>query len=317
MRSALSFSPHRADIFFGSPFNADTIETSLIALYSLSAVAFLDDSLGLAALNGNDDEKENRYRIRHRKSKRNTGSIFSVNGADPSVNGPIAEFAILAQPYDGLKSQAPLKHTTREMSRSRLWCILLIIVQYFVDTETYVIMRRSSVTAMKSLLASSRPSTGSAFLKRGQYTKVARWHSSSAGFRCSNSDIIGREPSVEKAYNDDDYNDVVDDEEDEDEDDEDGGVVDPAIQDISLRLKVRQHVNPLSSKYLVPVVLQKKWETEAFAEPYSNPLIIDIGIVSIVSIVSIVWTGPSTDEHAKWPHYRSCGGEVISTHKGA
>lgn len=133
------------------------------------------------------------------------------------------------------------------------------------------------MTAMKSLLASSRPSTGSAFLKRGQYTKVARWHSSSAGFRCSNSDIIGREPSVEKAYNDDDYNDVVDDEEDEDEDDEDGGVVDPAIQDISLRLKVRQHVNPLSSKYLVPVVLQKKWETEAFAEPYSNPLIIDIG----------------------------------------
>ena len=44
----------------------------------------------------------------------------------------------------------------------------------------------------------------------------------------------------------------------------------------SLRLKVRQHVNPLSSKYQVPVNLPGNWMCEAF-EDAQRPLIIDIG----------------------------------------
>ena len=44
----------------------------------------------------------------------------------------------------------------------------------------------------------------------------------------------------------------------------------------SLRLKVRQHVNPLSSKYQVPVNLPGNWMCDAF-EDAQRPLIIDIG----------------------------------------
>ena len=44
----------------------------------------------------------------------------------------------------------------------------------------------------------------------------------------------------------------------------------------SLRLKVRQHVNPLSSKYQIPVNLPGNWMCEAF-EDAQRPLIIDVG----------------------------------------
>ena len=44
----------------------------------------------------------------------------------------------------------------------------------------------------------------------------------------------------------------------------------------SLRLKVRQHVNPLSSKYQIPVNLPGTWMCEAF-EDAQRPLIIDVG----------------------------------------
>jgi len=47
-------------------------------------------------------------------------------------------------------------------------------------------------------------------------------------------------------------------------------------QEQSLRLKVRQHVNPLSSKYQVPTTLPADWIQQAF-DNISRPLIVDIG----------------------------------------
>lgn len=46
--------------------------------------------------------------------------------------------------------------------------------------------------------------------------------------------------------------------------------------DSSLRLKVRQHVNPLSSKYQQPLKLEDDWMENAFAQP-NLPLVLDIG----------------------------------------
>lgn len=46
--------------------------------------------------------------------------------------------------------------------------------------------------------------------------------------------------------------------------------------DLSLRLKVRQHVNPLSSKYMKPMNEEKGWVSNAFAN-ITQPFIVDIG----------------------------------------
>ena len=46
--------------------------------------------------------------------------------------------------------------------------------------------------------------------------------------------------------------------------------------DSSLRLKVRQHVNPLSAKYQQPLKLENDWMENAFAQP-NLPLVLDIG----------------------------------------
>lgn len=42
------------------------------------------------------------------------------------------------------------------------------------------------------------------------------------------------------------------------------------------RLKVRQHVNPLSSKFLEPAQLESNWVEKSFVNPM-QPLIVDIG----------------------------------------
>lgn len=45
----------------------------------------------------------------------------------------------------------------------------------------------------------------------------------------------------------------------------------------SSRRKVRQHVNPLTSKYQQPVQLEEGWLQKAFAQPHAKEFIIDIG----------------------------------------
>lgn len=44
----------------------------------------------------------------------------------------------------------------------------------------------------------------------------------------------------------------------------------------SMRIKVRQHVNPLAAQYLVPITLDKDWISKAYTRP-TQPFIIDIG----------------------------------------
>ena len=43
------------------------------------------------------------------------------------------------------------------------------------------------------------------------------------------------------------------------------------------RGKIRQHVNPLSSKYQQPIVLKNDWMHEAYEHPLGRSYIIDIG----------------------------------------
>jgi len=58
----------------------------------------------------------------------------------------------------------------------------------------------------------------------------------------------------------------------EDEEDEE----DAPLAEGSLRLKVRQHVNPLASKYQVPVTLDPDWMEKTFPNP-QQPVHIDVG----------------------------------------
>lgn len=72
---------------------------------------------------------------------------------------------------------------------------------------------------------------------------------------------------------------MLGDEDDDILDDEDEDSTDPknkAFNEGSLRLKVRQHVNPLSSRYLVPMEGGEEWVAEAFADT-TKPVIVDIG----------------------------------------
>ena len=73
---------------------------------------------------------------------------------------------------------------------------------------------------------------------------------------------------------------IDDDTDDIDEDDE----VDESNIKESLRLKVRQHVNPLSLKYQKPIILDNDWMFEAFEDPINKPLIIDVGCAKGLSI---------------------------------
>ena len=61
----------------------------------------------------------------------------------------------------------------------------------------------------------------------------------------------------------------------EGEDDEDDEELTPK-EEGSLRLKVRQHVNPLASRYQVPVVLSADWLEQTFPSP-KHPIIVDVG----------------------------------------
>ena len=71
-----------------------------------------------------------------------------------------------------------------------------------------------------------------------------------------------------------------DEDEDEDEveveDDGDDGDSKLRAAEGSLRLKVRQHVNPLASKYQVPISLDANWIDTSFEKP-NQPLLIDVG----------------------------------------
>ena len=87
----------------------------------------------------------------------------------------------------------------------------------------------------------------------------------------------------DKIIIDDDENDFQDTEEDDsiddDEDDDENEVEDPQLhppKEGSLRLKVRQHVNPLASTYQKPTEFEENWVQNAFAQP-NLPTIVDIG----------------------------------------
>lgn len=61
----------------------------------------------------------------------------------------------------------------------------------------------------------------------------------------------------------------------EDEDDEEQ-TSEMTGKEGSLRLKVRQHVNPLASRYQVPVALSADWLEQTFPSP-KHPIIVDVG----------------------------------------
>jgi tRNA (guanine-N7-)-methyltransferase len=85
------------------------------------------------------------------------------------------------------------------------------------------------------------------------------------------------EKRVKELLGDEDDDVLDDDDDDGDDDDEDS--TDPKSKKFnegSLRLKVRQHVNPLSSRYLVPMEGGEEWVAEAFADT-TLPVIVDIG----------------------------------------
>ena len=50
----------------------------------------------------------------------------------------------------------------------------------------------------------------------------------------------------------------------------------PFISTGSLRLKVRQHVNPLASRYLIPMEGGEEWVRKAFSNT-TRPVVVDIG----------------------------------------
>ena len=98
----------------------------------------------------------------------------------------------------------------------------------------------------------------------------------------------------------DDENDFQDTEEDDsmDEEDDDDDELDVEDQELhppkegSLRLKVRQHVNPLASTYQKPTEFEENWPSKAFAQP-NLPTIVDIGcakgMLSIYTLFSFVF----------------------------
>lgn len=73
-----------------------------------------------------------------------------------------------------------------------------------------------------------------------------------------------------------DGDDLIDDEDDEDDDVDSADPKSKKFNEGSLRLKVRQHVNPLASRYLVPMEGGEEWVTEAFSNT-KKPVIVDIG----------------------------------------
>ena len=71
-----------------------------------------------------------------------------------------------------------------------------------------------------------------------------------------------------------DLDDDLDDNDESDDTEEDEGLVGP--KEGSLRLKVRQHVNPLASTYQKPIEMDANWVASAFANP-KQPTVVDIG----------------------------------------
>lgn len=62
----------------------------------------------------------------------------------------------------------------------------------------------------------------------------------------------------------------------EGEDDVDVEDVDAEVAEGSIKLKVRQHVNPLSSKYQAPILLEDNWIENTFPSA-GQPILLDIG----------------------------------------
>lgn len=102
--------------------------------------------------------------------------------------------------------------------------------------------------------------------QRRQGTRLRRW-SSLLGNAGGGGNVEEKE-EVEEEEGD------LENDDDEEEAEEGGGQRDP--NEGSLRLKVRQHVNPLSSRYQVPVPLDKDWISQTFPHP-NQPILIDIG----------------------------------------
>jgi tRNA (guanine-N7-)-methyltransferase len=83
------------------------------------------------------------------------------------------------------------------------------------------------------------------------------------------------EKRVKELLGDED-DDILDDDDDDDDDEDSTDPKSKKFNEGSLRLKVRQHVNPLSSRYLVPMEGGEEWVAEAFADT-TLPVIVDIG----------------------------------------
>lgn len=100
----------------------------------------------------------------------------------------------------------------------------------------------------------------------------------------SNGDLIDEDEEIPlsdeekraKELSGEDGDDLIDDEDDEDDDDDSADPKSKKFNEGSLRLKVRQHVNPLASRYLVPMEGGEEWVAEAFANT-KKPVIVDIG----------------------------------------
>lgn len=86
---------------------------------------------------------------------------------------------------------------------------------------------------------------------------------------------LSEEEKIEALNRIDDEDDDEDDGEDDDDEDK-SNKANKIIKEGSLRLKVRQHVNPLSSRYLVPMEGGDEWVTNNYFNP-TLPAIVDIG----------------------------------------
>ena len=86
---------------------------------------------------------------------------------------------------------------------------------------------------------------------------------------------LSEEEKIAKELNEEDDDDDLDIDSDDGDDNTSNNVAN-SFSEGSLRLKVRQHVNPLASRYLVPMEGGEEWVAEAFANT-SLPVVVDIG----------------------------------------
>lgn len=91
----------------------------------------------------------------------------------------------------------------------------------------------------------------------------------------NNNDIINRNSNIED-IEEEEFDDINDNNDNNINDNNQSSPSLP-IKNITKYHKIRQHVNPLSSKYQTPIDLSPKWMYDAFQNPITNDLIIDIG----------------------------------------